>query len=391
MDVREIWRRHSDVLVAGAVAVLYTVELLRWAPADKAVAVPLALLACAMLTLRRRLPVLAFVLTMVANYGVLVFAPKFDSSSISFVVVFLIALYSLGRYARGLEAWLGVLCVVAEIVVFVVGDGGHSASDIFFAMAFVGAPYAAGLTVRLRQEREAVLTASNEQLRQEQEENARRAVAAERARIARELHDVVSHAISVTVLQARGGRKLVGTDDAAVRQALDAIEQTNTSALGDMRRLLAVLRDTDTDSGSESGPEGRQAPQPSLASLESLVEQVRRSGLPVDVEVTGRPGVVPPGVDLSAFRIIQEALTNVLKHGGPTARAQVCVTYADDELSVAVIDTGTPQPVHVDGHGGHGLIGIRERVAVVGGTVETGPGQQGGYVVRARLPYSVEA
>jgi signal transduction histidine kinase len=212
-------------------------------------------------------------------------------------------------------------------------------------------------------------------------------VAAERARIARELHDVVSHAISVTVLQARGGRRLVGVDDAAVRRSLDAIEHTNTAALGDMRRLLAVLRDT------EDVTTDGLMPQPSLSRLEELVEQVRGSGLPVDLEVSGEPGIVPPGVDLSAYRIVQEALTNVLKHAGTKARARVQVTYRPDDVDVAVIDDGR---LWVSGgeatrHGdGHGLINIRERVAVVGGTVKAGPGPDGGFVVRAHLPFSVE-
>jgi signal transduction histidine kinase len=250
-------------------------------------------------------------------------------------------------------------------------------------MAFVSLPYAAGLTWRLRTEREAVLTARNEEIRRAQAENERRAIAAERARIARELHDVVSHAISVTVLQARGGRKLVGHDDAAVRRALDAIEETNAAALGDMRRLLAVLRDTDTD------PDARQAPQPSLGSLDALIDQVRASGLHVDTTIRGEAGAVPPGVDLSAYRIIQEALTNVLKHAGPQAHASVTIAYGPAGLTLAVTDDGTAAP---SSNGtGHGLVGIRERVAVVGGTVEAGPAEGGGFAVRARLPYSVTA
>jgi signal transduction histidine kinase len=239
--------------------------------------------------------------------------------------------------------------------------------------------------MRLRRDREDQLEAAAEQLRNDQEDSARRAVAAERARIARELHDVVSHAISVTVLQARGGRKLVGVDDTAVRRALDAIEHTNTAALGDMRRLLAVLRDT------EETPPGGLTPQPSLARIEELVEQVRASGLPVELKLSGEPGVVPPGVDLSAYRIVQEALTNVIKHAGAGARASVTVTYRPDQLFVAVRDDGRSP---VEGAGatqrgeGIGLINIRERVAVVGGTVEAGPGPGGGFRVCAHLPYS---
>jgi signal transduction histidine kinase len=291
-----------------------------------------------------------------------------------FVVVFLLNLWSLGRHARGVEAWLGVAGVLLTVTFFVVGDGAHDPSDIFFGLAFCGTPWAAGVAVRLRRERERELTASNAAL----ELQARRAVADERARIARELHDVVSHAIAVTVLQARGGRKLVGRDDEAVRRALDVIEETNASALADMRRLLSLLRTTEED-----GP-SRADPQPTLARLDELVEQVRSSGLPVELHVQGS-GPVPPGIDLSAYRIVQEALTNVLKHGGPDARATVEVCYGSDDVAVTVRNTGL---VGGTAPGGHGLVGIRERVNVVGGQVDAGP-EADGYAVRARLPYGV--
>jgi signal transduction histidine kinase len=185
------------------------------------------------------------------------------------------------------------------------------------------------------------------------------------------------------VLQARGGRKMIGHDDGAVRRALDAIEQTNTAALGDMRRLLAVLRDTEDEETT------RQAPQPSLARVGELVDKVRDSGLPVELEQTGAAAVVPPGVDLSAYRIIQEALTNVLKHGGPGASARVQIEYGDDALAISVSDDGAAASGGPET--GHGLIGIRERVSVVGGEVVAGPGSDGGYVLSARLPYSVDA
>ena len=265
------------------------------------------------------------------------------------------------------------------------GDSANDAGDVAFGIAFVGTPWAVGVAMRLRRDREEQLQVAAEMLRSDQEDSARRAVAAERARIARELHDVVSHAISVTVLQARGGRKLVGVDDAAVRRSLDAIEHTNTAALGDMRRLLAVLRDTEDAAGDGL------VPQPSLSRLEELVEQVRSSGLAVELEVCGEPRIVPPGVDLSAYRIVQEALTNVLKHAGTMARARVQVTCRPDDVDVVVSDDGRLNAGEARrGDNGHGLINIRERVAVVGGTVTAGPGPDGGFEVRAHLPYSVE-
>ena len=194
-------------------------------------------------------------------------------------------------------------------------------------------------------------------------------MAQERSRIARELHDVVSHAISVTVLQARGARRVLASDGMRHAGHWTPSSRPNASALGDMRRLLAVLRDTEPASGSSD----EHAPQPSLAHLDRLVDHVRASGVPVDVAVSGTPDSVPPEVDLSAYRIIQEALTNVLKHT-LDARARVELRYEADALTVSVVDDGTPRPVDgTEPGGGHGLIGIRERVAVIGGDVEAGP------------------
>jgi signal transduction histidine kinase len=169
-----------------------------------------------------------------------------------------------------------------------------------------------------------------------------------------------------------------------VRRALDAIDHTNTQALGDMRRLLALLRDT------EDNPVG--APQPTLDGLPRLVDDVRASGLPVALQVTGTPTEVPPGIELSAYRIVQEALTNVLKHAGPDARATVDLRYGDAALEVDVVDDGRGSPGRTDPApgSGHGLVGIRERAAVVGGEVDVRPGEDGGFVVSVRLPYAVE-
>jgi signal transduction histidine kinase len=354
-------------------ALAYAVEVLTYDKADRAYAVPLAIGAGMSLALRRKAPFASFLMVNVLDVGVLHWAPGFDGNSIVFVAIFLFNLFSLGANARGAEAWLGVLGVLGVTVSFVVGDGAHDPSDVFFALVFCGTPWGLGLVVRLRGDRERELRAKNLAL---QEENAR-AIATERSRIARELHDTVSHAIAVTVLQARGGRKMIGRDDDAVRRALDSIEQTNTSALADMRRLLGLLRSTEEDAA-------RAEPMPSLERLDQLVEEVRSSGLPVDLEVSGDPLPVPPGLDLSAYRIVQEALTNVLKHAGPRARARVQLVYGAEDLEVAVTNSGVTGSTG-DGTG-HGLIGIRERVSVAGGSVEAGPAD-GGYVVRARLPY----
>lgn len=371
MGPRTLLRRHGDVALALGVAALMTVELLAWVEDDLVLSVATGLLAALPLAARQRAPLLMFVASFVGIESLGSLQPGFDNDSLAFVLVFFLALYSVGRHAAATEAWLGAVGVLGVMALFTHDEGGLTqadAGDIAFVFVFVGAPWAVGLTLRLRGERETSLRAENERVRIE-----------ERSTIARELHDVVAHAISVTVLQSRGARRMLGRDEDAVRRALDAIEHTNTQALSDMRRLLAVLRDSEGDAGT--------APLPSLARLDDLVADVRGSGLPVEVEQTGHGGAVPPGVDLSAYRIIQEALTNVLKHAG-AATATVRLDYGSDDLRVTVTDTGQGGTPHGPGHG---LIGIRERVAVVGGEIEVGPTDGGGFAVRARLPYSVEA
>jgi signal transduction histidine kinase len=387
MNAVERLRRHPDTLLAVALAATLVVEVSAFEPADQTKAVPSALVAGLALALRRRLPLVGFLLCLAGLTGLSVFAIGVDNDSLSFFVIFLIAHYSLGRWTTGLEAAAGAVCILGSTVAFAVGDaatlggiGTIDVGDIAFAVGIVAGPWAAGLALRLRREREVLLESANQRLQTERDESTRRAVIAERARIARELHDVVSHAISVTVIQARGARRTLGHDNAGVRRALDAIEHTNAQALGDMRRLLAVLRDTEVDTPS--------SPPPSLARLDDLLDDARRSGLEITLDDGGHGTDVPPGVDLSAYRIVQEALTNVLKHAGP-AKVQILLRYSADSLTLSVSDDGNRAPI--DGQPqGHGLIGIRERVFVIGGEVEAGPAPAGGYIITARLPYFVE-
>ena len=213
------------------------------------------------------------------------------------------------------------------------------------------------------------------QLEIEREERARAAVSEERARISRELHDVVAHSVSVMVVQAQAAQRLSGAEHKDLRrQALCSIETTGRQALVEMRRLLGVLRRTDADLSL--------APQPGLGRLDDLIGQMRDAGLPVEVHVEGDAESLPPGVDLSAYRIVQEALTNTLKHAGP-ARAQVTIRYRTDEVELEITDDGAG--TGKGGGAGQGLMGMRERVAIYGGFLESGR-QNGGYLVRARLP-----
>ena len=209
----------------------------------------------------------------------------------------------------------------------------------------------------------------------EREEQARRAVRDERARIARELHDVVAHSVSVMVLHAGAARRVLGDDAERVTEPLLLVEDTGRQALAEMQRLLGLLR--------EDGASAALTPQPSLDDLPELAEQVRRSGVPVTLRTEGTARSLPAGVGLAAYRIVQEALTNVLKHGGD-ATATVTVSFRQGDLALEVLDDG--RGVASGGGTGHGLIGMRERAALYGGRVEAGAREQGGFRVCAHLP-----
>ena len=213
-----------------------------------------------------------------------------------------------------------------------------------------------------------------------------RAVTEERLRIARELHDVVAHTMSVVAVHAGTGRMVADDDPAAARQALATIETTTRSALSEMRRMLGMLR------SSDGGGPGTLAPAPGLGDLDALVADVVRSGVTVEVRVEGDRGPVPAGVDLAAYRIVQEALTNVIKHAGQV-RATVVVRYSGDAITVEVDNDA---PVHGDARPagstvGHGLVGMRERVAMYDGDLHAGPCPSGGFHVAARLPFGEPA
>jgi signal transduction histidine kinase len=248
--------------------------------------------------------------------------------------------------------------------------GSRPGAALVFAIAWL-----VGREVRRRRREVTLLQERAARLEHDQEEQARAAVVEERGRIARELHDVVAHSVSVMVVQAQAGPHLLGEPDQA-RGVFRSIESSGREALVELRRLLGILR-----TGDEELAIG---PQPGLSSLGSLVEQVREAGLPVELRVEGDPVQLPPGVDLSAYRIVQEALTNTLKHAG-RAEAEVVVRYGPSALELEISDDGSGAPASVNGSG-HGLIGMRERVALYGGALEAGTRNGGGYAVRARLP-----
>ncbi|WP_433474897.1 sensor histidine kinase [Spirillospora sp. CA-142024] len=245
----------------------------------------------------------------------------------------------------------------------------------------VAGVYILGMHMRTRRAYLRSVEERAERLERERDNEVKVAMAAERARIARELHDVVAHNVSVIVVQADGASYAIDTDVGRARQALDTISSTGRLALAEMRRLLGVLRENDDA--------GVFAPQPGVAQLDDLVEQVRASGLAVTYEVDGTPADMSEGRQLTVYRIVQEALTNTLKHGGPRVAVSVRLRYAKDALEIRVDDDGRGAAAPDDGRG-HGLAGMRERVAVYGGTVRAAPRVGGGFEVVARIPVHEE-
>ena len=216
----------------------------------------------------------------------------------------------------------------------------------------------------------------------EREQRARIAAATERTRIARELHDIVAHSLSVVIVQADGAAAVVGTRPELAADVLRTISETSREALAEMRRLVGVLRTSDSDG---------YAPAQGLADVPALVEQVRQAGIDVDLRYEGAPVTVPAGLDLTAYRLVQEALTNVIKHAGPAASALVEITFLRGQLLIGVTDDGRGAAVPPGPDAGHGLLGMRERVALQGGGLAVGPQIGGGFAVRARFPLPIGA
>jgi signal transduction histidine kinase len=214
-------------------------------------------------------------------------------------------------------------------------------------------------------------------------------VAAERLRIARELHDVVAHAMSVIAVQSGMGAHVIDTQPEEARRALANIEATSRSGLAELRRLLGVLRDDDADTGDGAGTRRPAlAPAPGLGELDALVARASEAGLPVEVAIEGDARPLPPGVDLAAYRIVQEALTNVVKHAGE-ATARVTVRYGEAEVDLEIVDDGRGRAAAAGGTpgaNGHGIAGMRERATIYNGTLDAGPRPEGGFRVAARLP-----
>jgi signal transduction histidine kinase len=336
------------------------------------------LLVAVSLAVRRRSAAAALLLATLSLIGASLVISHTRGAPFELYLAMLVLFYSVGAHCEERRSpAVGGIALAAIAAVDLAKPGFFNGSDsprpaawLAFAIAWL-----VGRDMRRRRHHVEDLQSRAQRLEIEREEKALLAAAEERTRIARELHDVVAHSVSVIVAQARAGPLLLD-DRTGAASAFRTIEATGRDALVELRRLLGILRSEDEQLAI--------GPQPGLDSLRSLVEQVSTSGVPVRLRVEGTPTSLPAGVDLAAYRIVQEALTNVVKHAD-AASADVVIRYRPAALEVAVVDDGIGAAAAGNG-GGHGLIGVRERVALYGGTVEAGPRDGGGYELRARLP-----
>lgn len=321
---------------------------------------------------RRRFPVP--VLTVVIATGPTIEFVNAPGGVTSYVLAAMLASYTVGRELDAPTAWWGpALTVLLPWTWFTLTGG--ALSDFVFVALLYGGTWAVGAVLRQRALHVRSLSLEAGELRARAAEREHQAVAEERARIARELHDVVSHSISVITVQTQAARLRLGADHPEA-QSLAAIEGTARQAMAEMRRLLGVLRATDAPLAL--------SPQPGLDQVARLVSDVTSTGLDVQLVLQGEPVPLPPGLDLAAYRVVQEGLTNACKHA-PSAKVRVLLDYSPSTLGITVEDDGPGSPA-ADGDPGHGLIGMRERVQLYTGTLHAGPRPAGGFVVRAELP-----
>ncbi len=326
---------------------------------------------------RRWFPFGAPVSAFVAAAGVSFWGGALVTYTLAGFLTALAAAFLIGLLEDRRQALVGLIVMLAAIPIVVWNDPDAGGGDFIFTPLLFSITwlFAFGIGRKLEQARFAEERAARIELQRAEE--ARAAVAEERARIARELHDVVGHSVSVMTVQASGVRRLLRPDQEREREALLVVEQAGREALAEMRRLVGVLR------RPEEAP--ALAPQPSIQHLDRLVEQAREAGLPVHVEIEGTATELPVGLDLTAYRLVQEALTNAIKHAQAT-RADVVVRYGDGAVELVITDDGRGSSDGSGESGGQGLVGMRERVAVYGGELDAGPEPGGGFALRARLP-----
>ena len=389
-SVRTWWRALDRRLIDAAVAVvllaltaipLATDSLQAGQRPSDIWAYLLAVALCVPFVFHRRFPVAAIT---VACCALVLYAVGRYNAYPGLPIFVLVAGISLHSTRRRALLAAGLAAVALSVAVWLQPERVATASTWVASLLAVAVAWLWGENLRNRRARWAAMEERARRLEAEREERDRQAVTDERLRIARELHDVVAHSMSVIAVQSGVANHVIDSRPAQARQALATIEATSRSALVELRRLLGVLRQGDD-------PVASLEPNPGMAELGRLADQIRSAGVEVELKVEGEPGDLPPGVDLSAFRIAQEGLTNVLKHGGGVAR--VLVRYSPGAVAVEIADDGRAGAADVapaEGTG-HGLIGMRERVAVFGGELTAGPVPGGGYRMAARLPYAAAA
>jgi signal transduction histidine kinase len=360
-----------DYVVAGVLAAWALLEaLLNDGPGPKWARVIVALLFTVPLVWRRRHPLAVMGVIVGTLLVVALAAEKAEPGAMPFPAL-LVATFSVALHVRSTPlAVAGGAAPVAAMLFtltqdYYTGDA-PTLADLFILTFLITGAWVAGRVVYHRAEQARMAEATSG-------ERAREAVSAERVRIARELHDVVAHSVSMIAVQAGAAEELVERDPAAAREHLSAVRKTAREALVEMRRLLGVLRE---DAATYS-------PQPGLARVEDLVDEARAAGVPIELYEEGERPAVAPGIDLAAYRIVQEALTNVRKHAGVVATT-VTVRYRRDGIDLEVVNA--PGATGNGGGSGHGIVGMRERARVYGGTIDAGPEGDGGFAVRARLP-----
>ncbi|HEY7397118.1 MAG TPA: histidine kinase [Gaiellaceae bacterium] len=368
-----------DVLVI-ALAVAVEIEVVaKRSDVDFAVLGPCALFFVLPLLFRRRFPLVAPGVSLVAFMLAGTVDPsgleRINSAALAGIAVMIV----LGAVRDREGAYLGLALGMTTGVYVQYRFPDTTATDLLGAVIIYGGAWFAGRALATRSEQTRILRAKVAEAEQARAVAAERAAAEERARIAGELHDVVAHSVSVMVVQSSGVRRLLREDQHRERDALLSVEQIGRQAMTEMRRMLGVMRTGEDVHATLS-------PQPGLRHLDHLIAQVVEAGLPVTLRVEGEQPELPPGVDLSAYRIVQEGLTNALKHA-PGSRAEVVIRFLENKVDLEIADDGD-ELAAPDGLG-HGLVGMRERVALYGGTLEAGPREGGGYVLRAELPVEV--
>ena len=393
-------RSFNPLAVDGVLAVIFTVVgvatafgqdirddgiILDGFREPNALLVVTVLVTCAPIAIRRLVPLVALV---ISSVGILVhILIGWPEGSLPFAVLFLT--YTVGAWCTPRKAVTGLAVASTTIVVLgLSGTPGLDAVGVFGVMAQFAAGWAIGVAMRNRRVATEARVREADKRAEAERQSAARVLAEERLRIAHELHDVVGHSMSVIAVQAGVGAHVLDERPEQARAALEAISAPSRGTLTEMRRLLGVLRDSD---GARS-----HAPAPGLADLPRLVDDVRAAGVPATLHVEGTADGVHAGIELSAYRVVQEALTNVLKHAGKPTRVDVTVRHLPGSLTVEVTDDGRGLAARSGNGGaadapadgsGHGLVGMRERVELWGGELSVGPAPGGGYRVKALLPY----